>query len=76
MTINAGHAALFKRSVRGTAGFARRTNSRRVVAFAASGTVISAHLLMNFCGQFCPPLLPHDRIVEVKGVFSDNIPQA
>jgi hypothetical protein len=27
---------------------------------------------MNFCGQFCPPLLPHDRIVEVKGVFSDN----
>ena len=75
MTVDAGRAALLKRCVRRTAGIARRMNCRRIVAFAASDTVIAAHLVMNLERKFGPPLLPHRRVVEVMGVFGDDVPQ-
>ena len=76
MTVDAGRLTLLKHRVCRTAGFARRTDCRRVVALAASGAVIAVHLIANPSGEFNPSLFPQCRVVVVMSVFGDDVPQA
>ena len=76
MTIDAGHATLFQKCVRGAPILARRTDCVGIMAAAARDAVLGAQFGLNRLREFRPMRLPGFLILEIVRQLREDVTHA